>query len=69
MDSMELMKLILAANYLDLRSLLEAGTTEIAVRISGKNSHQIREMLQLENDFTKEEEAFILKANSWALDS
>jgi hypothetical protein len=69
MDSMELMKLILAANYLDLRSLLEAGTTEIAVRISGKNSNQIREMLQLENDFTKEEEAFILKANSWALDS
>lgn len=66
---MELMKLILAANYLDLRSLLEAGTTEIAVRISGKNSNQIREMLQLENDFTKEEEAFILKANSWALDS
>jgi len=63
------MDLILAANYLDLKSLLEAGTSEIAKRISGKSSDQIREMLQLENDFTKEEEAAILKANSWALDS
>lgn len=63
------MDLILAANYLEIKSLLEAGTLEIANRIRGKTSSQIREMLQLENDFTKEEEAAILKANSWALDS
>lgn len=63
------MDLILAANYLDIKSLLEVGTSEIANRISGKSTTQIREMLQLENDFTKEEEAAILKANSWALDS
>ena len=63
------MDLILAANYLDIKSLLEAGTLEIAHRISGKTSSQIREMLQLENDFTKEEQAAILKENSWALDS
>ena len=63
------MDLILAANYLEIKSLLEAGTSEIAHRISGKTSNQIREILDLENDFTKEEEAAILKVNSWALDS
>ena len=63
------MDMILAANYLEIKSLLDLGTLEIANRISGKTTDQIRQMLQLENDFTKEEETSILKAHSWALDS
>ncbi|RKP14078.1 E3 ubiquitin ligase complex SCF subunit sconC [Piptocephalis cylindrospora] len=62
-------ELILAANYLDIRSLLELGCKVIASQIKGKTPEQIRETFGIVNDFTPEEEERVKRENAWGEDS
>jgi S-phase kinase-associated protein 1 len=48
--------LILAANYLDIKPLLDLGCKTVASMIKGKNAEEIRKTFNLVNDFTPEEE-------------
>jgi len=59
--------IILAANYMDIKSLLELTCAAIATKIKGKTPEQIRETFNIENDFTPEEEAAVRAENAWAV--
>merc|ERR1712226_900567 len=52
-----LFELILAANYLDIKSLLDLTCAKLASMIKGKNTEEIRKQFNIVNDFTPEEEA------------
>lgn len=64
-DQSTLVELIMAANYLNIKDLLDLTCANVASMIKGKTPQQIREMFGIENDFTPEEEAKILEENKW----
>lgn len=64
----EVLRLTLAANYLDIRPLLDLNCARIASFIKGKTPEEIRTNLGIVVDFTHEEEAQIRAENAWADD-
>lgn len=67
-DQETLFDIILAANYMDIKYLLNIGCKIIADMIKGKSVEEIRKIFNIVNDFTPEEEAQIRKENEWAED-
>ncbi|KAJ1436305.1 S-phase kinase-associated protein 1-like [Sesbania bispinosa] len=55
-DQDTLYKLIMAAQYLKIEDLLDLGCQTVANMIKGKSPDNIREMFNIKNDFTPEEE-------------
>ena len=64
-DQSTLFELILAANFLDIKSLLDLTCKTVANMIKGKNPEEIRKLFNIKNDFTPEEEEQIRKENAW----
>jgi len=64
-DQSSLYELILAANYLNAKGLLELACKTVARQMIGKTAEQIRKEFNLKNDFTPEEEARIRLENEW----
>ena len=64
-DKEKLFKLILAANYLDIKPLLDLCCAKVASMIKGKNPDEIRSEFNIVNDFTEEEEKQIREENKW----
>ena len=60
-----LFELILAANYLDIKSLLDLTCAKVASMLTGKTGEEIRKQFNIENNFTPEEEAQVREANKW----
>ncbi|KAG5287013.1 sulfur metabolite repression control protein C [Histoplasma ohiense] len=67
-DQEMLFEIILAANYLDIKALLDIGCKTVANMIKGKSPEDIRKTFNIQNDFTPEEEAQIRAENEWAED-
>ncbi|CAK8574918.1 unnamed protein product [Lathyrus sativus] len=67
-DQVTLFELILAANYLDIKSLLDLTSQTIADSMVGKTVEEVRKMFNVENDFTKEEEEELRRENHWAFE-
>ncbi len=67
-DLEEIFEIIMAANYLDIKSLLDLSCAKIATLIKGKSPEEIRKTFNIVNDFTPEEEAQIKEENKWAED-
>lgn len=67
-DQEMLYEIILAANYLNIKPLLNAGCKIVAEMIRGKSPEDIRKTFNIVNDFTPEEEAAIRRENEWAED-
>jgi len=67
-DQEMLFEIILAANYLDIKQLLDVGCKTVANMIKGKSPEEIRKTFNIQNDFTPEEEDQIRRENEWAED-
>ncbi|KAK3139427.1 hypothetical protein QOZ80_5AG0383080 [Eleusine coracana subsp. coracana] len=67
-DQHTLFDLILAANYLNVKSLLDLTRQTVADMMKGKSPEEIRKMFNIVNDFTPEEEAEVRRENQWAFD-
>jgi S-phase kinase-associated protein 1 len=57
-----------AANYLNIEDLLDLGTTTVADMMRGRKPEEIREIFEIENDYTPEQEAEVRKENEWAFE-
>jgi len=68
-DQELLFELILAANYMDIKPLLDLTCAKVASMIKGKTPEQIRQTFNIQNDFTPEEEEAVRAENKWAEES
>ncbi|XP_019170331.1 PREDICTED: SKP1-like protein 1A [Ipomoea nil] len=67
-DQSTLFDLILAANYLNIKSLLDLTCQTVADMIKGKTPEEIRKTFNIKNDFTPEEEEEVRRENAWAFE-
>jgi S-phase kinase-associated protein 1 len=67
-DQATLFDLILAANYLNIKGLLDLTCQTVADMIKGKTPEEIRKTFNIKNDFTAEEEEEIRRENQWAFE-
>jgi S-phase kinase-associated protein 1 len=67
-DQGMLFDLILAANYLNVKGLLDLTCSTVAQMIKGKSVEEIRKQFHIKNDFTPEEEEEVRRENQWAFD-
>ena len=63
----ELFDLILAANYLDIKDMLDLLAKSVANMMNGKTAHEIRVMFEIECDLSDEEIKRIQNENEWDL--
>eukprot|EP00775_Hariotina_reticulata_P014285 gene14285-12_t len=57
-----------AANYLNIKGLLDLTCQTVANMIKGKTPEEIRKTFNIKNDFTPEEEEEVRRENQWAFD-
>ena len=62
-------ELILGANYMDIKPLLELASAKVASIIKGKSTEEIRKTFNITNDFTPEEEQQIIEENKWCMEN
>ncbi|KAH8743536.1 negative regulator sulfur controller-3 [Diaporthe sp. PMI_573] len=67
-DQEMLFEILLAANYMDIKALLDLGCKTVANMIKGKTPEEIRRTFNITNDFASEEEDQIRRDNKWAND-
>ncbi|KAI6671532.1 hypothetical protein NL676_006417 [Syzygium grande] len=67
-DQATLFDLILAANYLNIKGLLDLTCQTVADMIKGKTPEEIRKTFNIKNDFTPEEEEDVRRENQWAFE-
>ncbi|KAK9929526.1 hypothetical protein M0R45_026642 [Rubus argutus] len=67
-DQNVLFDLILAANYLNIKGLLDLTCQTVADMIKGKTPEEIRKTFNIKNDFTPEEEEEVRRENQWAFE-
>lgn len=67
-DQATLFDLILAANYLNIKGLLDLTCQTVADMIKGKTPEEIRKTFNIRNDFTPEEEEEVRRENQWAFE-
>ena len=64
-DKELIFEIILGANFMDIKPLLELALAKIASIIKGKSTEDIRKILDITNDFSPEEEQKIIEENKW----
>ncbi|VVC45585.1 S-phase kinase-associated protein 1,SKP1 component, dimerisation,SKP1/BTB/POZ domain,S-phase kinase- [Cinara cedri] len=65
LDQGTLFELILAANYLDIKGLLDVTCKTVANMIKGRTPEEIRKTFNIKNDFTAGEEEQLRKKIDW----
>ena len=66
MERDPLFELIMAANYMDIKSLLDLSCCRVACMMKNRTTIEVRKMFDIVNDFTPEEEQKIIEENKWA---
>uniref|UniRef100_A0A7S4M8G2 SKP1-like protein n=1 Tax=Vannella robusta TaxID=1487602 RepID=A0A7S4M8G2_9EUKA len=64
-DQALLFEFTLASNYLDIAPMLDAVCKVVAGMIKGKDSNEIRQIFNIRDGFTPEEEALVAQENQW----
>ena len=64
-DQEMLFELILAANFMDVKPLLDLTCAKVATMIKNKQPEEIRRTFNIVNDFTPEEEQQVREENKW----
>ena len=64
-DQNTIFEIILGANYMDIKPLLEVSCAKIASMINGKTTEEIRKTFDIQNDFTPEEEKQIQEEDKY----
>ncbi|XP_042425706.1 SKP1-like protein 1 [Zingiber officinale] len=67
-DQATLFDLILAANYLNIKGLLDLTCQTVVDMIKGKTPEEIRKTFNIKDDFTPEEEEEVRRENPWAFE-
>jgi S-phase kinase-associated protein 1 len=67
-DQATLFDLMMAANYLDIKALLDLTCQTVADMMKGKTPDQIRATFNIKNDYTPEEEEEVRRENQWAFE-
>lgn len=67
-DQETLFDLLLAANYLNIKDLLELTCQATADMIKDKSPEEVRRIFHINNDFTPQEEQEIRRENQWAFE-
>ncbi|XP_058070610.1 SKP1-like protein 1A [Magnolia sinica] len=67
-DQETLFYLILAADYLYVKNLLDLTCQTVADLMKGKTPEEIRQTFNIKNDFTPEEEEEVRRENQWAFE-
>ena len=65
-DPTTMFELILAANYLEIKDLMDVSTKKVAESIKGKSTEEIQKVFNIVCDFTPEELQQVQKENEWA---
>jgi len=60
--------LVQAADYLGMAGLVDVTCRKLADMMKGKTPVQIREMFNIKNDYTPEQEEEVRRENAWAFD-
>ncbi|XP_062227702.1 SKP1-like protein 1 [Phragmites australis] len=60
--------LLMAANYLEVKGLLDLACQKVADMIKGKTPDAIRQTFKIKNDFSPEQEEKIREENQWAFE-
>uniref|UniRef100_A0A453DQD2 SKP1 component dimerisation domain-containing protein n=1 Tax=Aegilops tauschii subsp. strangulata TaxID=200361 RepID=A0A453DQD2_AEGTS len=61
-------KVLHAANYLNIKGLLDLTCQKVADMMKGRTVEEISKTFDIKNDFTKEEEEEVRKENQWAFE-
>ena len=67
LSQVEVFDLILAANYLDIKDMLDILAKTVANMMKGKTAREIRETFNIECDLTEEEIEKIQNENEWEM--
>jgi S-phase kinase-associated protein 1 len=68
-DQPTIFQLMVAANYLDIKPLLELTCKTVANMINGKTPDEIRALFNIKNDLTPEDEEQLRAEYGWSLDN
>jgi S-phase kinase-associated protein 1 len=61
-----LLEIVSAANFLNIPDLLDKSCSAIASLLCGKTPSELREILDVKTEYTKEEKEAVMKENRWA---
>lgn len=64
-DQVLLFELVTAANFMDIKPLLDLTCFAVAVMIKGRSADEIRRIFNISSDFTPEEQAQVREENRW----
>lgn len=64
-DQAVLLEIVLAADFLQIQELVDITCKKVYSMSKGKSPAEVRDILKIENDLTKEEEEQIRKENEW----
>jgi S-phase kinase-associated protein 1 len=60
-----LFELVTAANFLNIKSLLDLTCLAVSIYIKGKNQDELRRIFNIPAEFSEEEQAQIAEENAW----
>jgi S-phase kinase-associated protein 1 len=69
LDQEVLFDLILAANYMDIKPLLDLTCATVVSETKGETPEEIRKIFNIVDDFTPDEDAAVREENKWREDT